>query len=541
MQQAFPILKSGNCPLRPMRNLAATLGLIFGLCAFGACASAQPAGVNAGQVVDETSAALTARLVQALRIAGRHERVDAVRKILSDAGYNFRIGLAEDARLPKAEGPAVPPAQPHILPLAIVAGSPGIPRNKALLAELSSAQRGHARIIVLSRGAYTLAQVAKALAGQGDNNSVLINAQGASINLPIYVGPQAELTIGSQDASTVILNAAKGAFIASAGRLSIRDTAISGSVGLNRRPHDDKGFATFLLAGDGGTLIARNTVFARLGSRRHPFGVGLLNASPDSSIAGNRFAGGYGLRIENTAKAAITENEFGNLLGPAIHVLHASGAAIRGNFIHWAAGGPGILLGENASGARVSGNVLLFNGSGIVAAMDGGGNIIEGNAVVASSGAGIGLRGRHCTLVRGNHLLANRGDGVAWRGGAADVVGNRIAFNRAAGVSSPRTGAADPGQTGELFLKDNYFQKNRVGLRIDVAAAVALENNSFSRQSPRLIAGLLGAETGTIMRARAEPVRFVAEGRTGFKPRETESASQDSNGCMAGAIGVEVN
>ncbi len=524
-----------------MRKLAAMLGLISVLCAFGAGAPAQPVGAVASKVVDETSAALTARLVRALGIAGRHERVGAAREILSDAGYNFRIGIAEDARLPRAEGLAAPPAQPHILPLAIVAGSPGIPRNKAFLAELSSAQAGHARVIVLSRGAYTLAQVAKALAGQGDNNSVLINAQGASINLPIYVGPQAELTIGSQDASTVILNAAKGAFIASAGRLSIRDTAISGSVGLNRHPHHDQGFGPFLLIGDGGTLIARNTVFARLGSWQHPFGVGLLNASADSSIAGNQFSGTYGLRIENTANAAVTENEFGNLLGPAIHVLHASGAAIHGNFIHWAAGGPGILLGENAAGSRVSGNVLLFNGSGIVAAMDGGGNIIEGNAVVASSGAGIGLRGRHCNLVRGNHLLANLGDGVAWRGGAADVVGNRIAFNRAAGVSSPRTGAADSGQTGELFLKDNYFQKNRVGLRIDVAAGVALENNSFSRQSPRLIAGQLGAETGTIMRAGVRRVQFAAEGRTGFKPRVTSGIAHEPDGCMAGAIGVEVN
>lgn len=521
-----------------MRKLAVTFGLIFGLCAAAASAYAQPAGAIPGQFAEEASASLTGGLVRALRTPGRRERADAVRNILLDVGYNFGFGSEEVAELPKPAGSISSPAEPHILPLAFVAGSPGIPRNKTFLAELGGAQIDNARVIVLSRGLYTLAEVAKALAGQGDANSISINDAEASINLPIYVGPQAELTIGSEDAVTVILNAAKGAFIASAGRLSIRDTAISGSTGLARRPDFDQGFAPFLLIGGGGTLIARNAVFSRLGSRQIPFGVGLLHGSPESSITGSQFTGSYGLRIEGTAKAAITENEFGDLFGPAIHVLHAPDAAIRRNFIHWAAAGPGILLGENATGASVSGNVLLFNGLGIAAAMDGGGNIIEGNAIVASNGAGIGLRGRHCNLVSGNLLFANRGDGVAWRGGAADIIGNRIAFNRAAGVSSPRIGAADPTQIGELFLKDNFFQKNRAGLRIDLAAGVALQNNSFSRQSPRLIAGQLGAETGTIMRAGAEPVQFAAEERTGFKPL---AASQVPGGCMAGAMAVEVN
>lgn len=456
-------------------------------------------------------------------------------------GYDFRPGTGGDAGLPGAEGSTAAPAEPQILPLAFVVSAPGIPHNKAFLAELGTAQINRARVIVLSRGSYTLAGLAKAMAGQGGESPVSIGADGASIKLPIYVGPGAELTISGRDAPVAVLDAAKGAFIASAGRLTIRDTKISGSVGLRRRPDNDQGFGPFLLIGDGGTLLARNAVFTRLGSRQHPFGIELRHAAPDSSIAGSQFADSYGLRIESTGKAAITENEFGNLLGPAIHVLHSSDATIRGNLIHWATGGPGILLGENTSGARVSGNVLVLNQSGIAAAMDGGGNIIEANAVIASNAAGIGLRGRSCNLVSGNALLANRGDGVAWRGGPADIVGNRIAFNRAAGVSSQRIGAEEAPQSGELFLKDNLFQKNRFGLRIDAAAGIALENNSFSRQSPRLIAGQLGALSGTIMRAGAERISFAAGGGMGFKQRKTDGSSREPVGCMARAADVEVN
>ena len=519
-----------------MHKLLAMLCLVVACGAFTARARAQDAAAE----VDMLSfASVSARLDNALRTADRPERLASIREVLSGLGYDLTFAIPDVAADAGGNNRSGAAAEPQILPLDFAATAPAFPSSKVFQAEMRLAQSGPARLIVLSHGNYTLTGLAEAMTLRGNNGLIAIEEGKASINLPIYIGPGANLMISSRDAADVRLNAAAGAFIVAAGTLIIDGAQVSSAkLEVRRRPDDERTFNSFLLVGAGGTFQARNASFARLGSSKlQAFGVGLFNTSAESSIVGSIFSATYGLLIEDSQGVGIAGNEFSWVSGTAIHIVRSSHTRVSGNLIYGAANGAGILLGSDARASEVSGNIILRNRTGISTAMDGGGNVIENNAIIASAGPGIGLAGVNCNVVRDNDLLANRNAGVAWRGGPAQLLGNRIAFNQLAGVTSPRDGTAGAIAPGDLLLKGNHFSRNRTGVRVDMADSITLENNSFSKQSPRLISGRLGSEIGAIMAAGAEPVRFTRSGEAAF----AQADAANTSGCTIGSANQEIN
>jgi hypothetical protein len=474
---------------------------------------------------DAPTPGIAAVLDRALKAESRAERMQNLEKELAAAGFDWSIP-ALPISSPEAQGGT--PAEPQVVPLELLANAAGFPQDRDFFARLGDAQTAPAKIIVLSHGAYTLGQVSEALAKRGKTTLVSFTNGEGNLNAPIYVGPKAVLMMRG---GTYSLNAATGSFIVSAGRLVLNGVTLTGSASAERRrPDGDPVFRPFVLVG-GGTLDATDSHFTGLGgSGELSAAVALIGltgkVAEPTSIAGNLFEDGYGLRIDRSSGVTVSGNEMRRLTGPGVRVSRSTGIEIDANAIHDVSGSQGILLNEGARQNRVTGNLLARNQTGIAVTSGAGGNLIGDNLILVNKGAGVGLYGARCNVVSGNGVIANGGDGIAWREGEVAISGNRITWNGGAGVSSQGTdAAARRAVVAEgLALKDNLISRNRIGLRVDRAAWVSFDNNRFIGQSPRIFSGALGIQLAAYLGASGSPMRFVAEKPGQFKPGDVAAS-----------------
>jgi hypothetical protein len=506
----------------------ATFGLLAGLIGDEAHAGLEDPALSASRI--------SSALDGALRLERPAERARAVDDVLAFLGLSWHPG---------AEGPdeiasvlpsdSRPPADPQVVPLELLADSPGVPKDKHFINELLAAQLAPAKVIVLSRGAYTLQSATEALVKQGKAGLIAATAGGTVINAPIYVGPNASLAIQAAD---IELNATNGAFVISAGRLSVRDSTLAGSPGrLIERADADRAFRPFILVGGNGLIEASRSRFTRLGNGGdYTAGVTMFRAigskTKRSVLTGNLFEDTYGLRIVQTPRIEVSHNEFRHILGPGIHVSRSADVELSANLIHHVTGDRGIVLSEGAEQVRVRGNLVARNASGIAVTSAAGGNWVDDNIVLANVTAGIGLYGKRCNVVRGNAVIANGMDGISWREGAAVLIGNRIALNGSAGLSSPLGDASQTGAPSEgLLLKANVISRNRTGLRIDRASWIAFEGNDFSNQSPSIFSGALGSALVSYLREKTPQSVLLQGGPRGF--HASSELIPDSDTCGA--------
>jgi poly(beta-D-mannuronate) C5 epimerase len=82
-----------------------------------------------------------------------------------------------------------------------------------------------------------------------------------------------------------------------------------------------------------------------------------------------------------------------------------------------------------------------------------------------------------------NVTLANVDDGIMVRDSAAlSLQTNIISANGRAGLSVA-------GDSGSLRVADNRFENNKIGLRASASFELALSNNDWTGQTPRLLDG----------------------------------------------------
>lgn len=424
--------------------------------------------------------------------AGIAPTLDAARKLLDEAGVKPVPQPPEPtARSAEAGESATAPAEfdtvlfaPLLQQIALETGNLG---HRELM-EAAAPSGGEA--LLLKRGAFTLAGLADALAGDG--GVLAASENGYRLALPLFISEGAALAMS--DGDRLEMATERGVFIINEGLLTIRDAEVTGTDAAPRVVD----FHPFILTVRGGRAEIEDSRFSALGYDGQPLMSGVSFAS--SRFAGKRSSGRVtGNILENIrsveatgiADFSFSENRIDGARGIGLRLERVDHGVISDNLIV-ASGQHGLLMigGKNT---LVSGNVMAENAGRGIFARDGVGHAtISDNVLLANGVEGISVAGGACVDIFSNAALRNRADGIrVAQSLGVRISGNLLARNQGAGIAV--TDAISPDD--ETEITDNIFLANVSGISAERFSRLLLRQNDLSNQLPVLFAGALQYET----------------------------------------------
>lgn len=395
------------------------------------------------------------------------------------------------------------------------------------------------RVIVVEHGVYTLGQIAEELSIYSGFDLLHVEQDTITLRAPIFVNPDATLTLSGQEAKTYKLSATAGAFITVAGDLFIHDTVVtSWDEETNSPRHSDKKkrkiFRPFITGWSNSNIYIGGTVLDSLGyAASKSFGLSfsagpkaavrnLGKVSPPSGIIADNYFHNfeYGFYSYEAKDVAIVGNEYRDNVLYAIDPHDRSKRLLIGlNTTYDTQAKHGIIISREVDYSWIVGNVTYHNtGSGLMIDRNSVSNFIYGNTSFENDQDGLTFFESSCNLSAANHLFDNKRSGVkirnSWEIGVYD---NRIEGNVQAGIegylselensagSKYRDFELDPYVPLTTFAAlGNTISGNRDGITLRDVSGASLAGNKFIGQSGRLLSGDARAFEGHVLRYSAD-------------------------------------
>lgn len=373
-----------------------------------------------------------------------------------------------------------------MVPIATIGAGEG------LLAELEKNIGPDVTAIVIESGSYTLSDLVAAAADRGLGDIIRKSGNAYNVSAPLVVWRGAELKIGKGE--HVVLDASHSSLILNAGKLSVIEATIEGSLPIETT----NAFRPFILSVADGEAVFRGSAIRNLGFGTFPetsglsfLGRGYSLASPNIEVSHNEIAGLVSVSFIRSANIVATGNHLSGMRSSGIVLQSASNVTVADNSI-LSATAHGIRITSQSQKIELNDNVILGSKShGIF--VDGGSVLVamKGNRIEKSGLSGIVLKESGCSIVSSNTLAQNAQSGIRADGSfSVTISGNSILRNR--------DGVTLEDQTGDVStdIHGNVFTRNITGIRSDAHGDLSIAKNDFSKQWTRLFAGAIASSTG---------------------------------------------
>ena len=343
-------------------------------------------------------------------------------------------------------------------------------------------------VILLRAGFATMDDLFQLSRGTLAQDFVTQTADGLVLTRPLAIWADAGLSLGKTD--QLILDRPSGSFVANLGWLNLSGGTIVGTDGPNTAEPD---FRPFVLTAGRGAFTADAANFRALGFGQAAVfgGIAIVNngLSPPrltSTLTNSTLSDVSGLGLLGTTGAKLIKNNMIGSAGTAILISQAQASVVANNRLSGLTGPQAIRVTAGASDVTISGN--LVSGSprtGILIDRDSRSINITGNLVQGSLTTAVAVDSGTCIAVTANLLASNGGAAVTLSDtDATTISANAILFNRGAGVL-----VRDQGPAAQVWVAGNVFVGNREALRGATPGQVALQDNDFENQLPRVFAG----------------------------------------------------
>jgi len=401
---------------------------------------------------------------------------------------------------------------------------PFMPRyNIYELARFYQKHRLDKRVLVLSRGVYTLEYLHKKLA---DPTAIRkVGPKVYELNVPLYITHTASLVV--KDATLRLQSAPKPVVILYNGGLYLKNATITTWDMQNRRYHPRQKIPKeevllvgkqrprpYLLGFSGSKSYFIGSRFKGLGfhSTAATFGVAFADLHKPPAALYNLF---HASRERFRSEVVLLGNDFSDMM-MGFFSNNVDGVVLVGNYYHdnviydvdphdygknfiiarnvtaSAQLAHGIVLSREMNSSLIAQNVCCKNNSvGIMLDRAAGYNIIYDNLLFENGVSGITIQESDHALVQNNHILYNAGDGVLVRNSlATEIIANTIGYNLKNGTeiftkdiddTIYRDFLRDPYHkaTAAIVRNNDFFQNLYSEILTKNSAAVRLENNSY--------------------------------------------------------------
>ena len=370
-------------------------------------------------------------------------------------------------------------------------------------------------VILMRAGFATMDDLFQLSRGTLAQDFITQTAEGVVLTRPLAIWADAGLSLGEAD--RLILDRPSGSFVANLGWLNLSGGTIVGTDGPNTA---EPNFRPFVLTAGQGAFTADGATFRALGFGEAAVfgGIAVVNngLSPPrltSSLTNSTLADVSGVGLLGTTGGRLIANSLTGSAGTAILISQAQASVVANNRLAGLTGPQAIRVTAGASDVTISGN--LVSGAprtGILIDRDSRNINIIGNFVQGSLATAIAVDSATCIAVAANLIATNGGAGVTLSDTDATTINaNAILFNRGAGVL-----VRDQGQAAQVGVASNVFVGNREGLRGATPGRVALQDNDFEGQMPRVFAGDFAPQMVDWLRQRSAAFPAAATATQAF-------------------------
>jgi poly(beta-D-mannuronate) C5 epimerase len=373
-----------------------------------------------------------------------------------------------------------------LLPVAMLLDAALGKASAETLQSIADAQGADGAAIYFEDGPVFLRDIQAALAGVPGSVQAELDGAHFILSRPLVLSSRALLVLLPGEELT--MDRATGAFIIAAGGMIIDRATISGSEAENET---ERKFRPFVLAdATTGPVELSGVQVARLGFGNDPRSAGLTitgGARGDerrSFVQDSIFTDTGTLTLVDAAQSTIRRNVFHKSASTALSIASSASVIVDGNAIIEPLKGHGVKLGPNSANVLLSDNIVANSERhGLLVEGDARGSLIFNNLLLLNHASGVAVLSGSCLLLEQNVTLANADDGIMVRNSTnLSFQTNMISANQRAGLSVG-------GTSGSLRLDDNRFENNKVGLRASANFDLALNNNDWTGQTPRLLDG----------------------------------------------------
>ena len=409
-----------------------------------------------------------------------------------------QLGFAERANydvdlVPQIPAPAATAPTARLLPFAVVLDAALGNASAQTRDSIVKAQgQQDLAVIYFEQGPVFLSDIMAALVQLALPVDDIAPAGKVTVTRPLVLSSRATLVLLPGEQLT--LDRAQGAFLIAAGGMVIDGAAIAGSETANSTAMN---FRPFVLADATTGPVQLSGAHLRglgFGGDARSAGLSITGSNADSGrrtfVQDSMLSDMGTLYLIDAAQGTIRRNIFQRPYNTALAIVASRSIIVDGNVVMGSNPGHGIKLGPNATQILVSDNIVADNNKhGLLLEGNTAGSVIFNNLLFENTGSGIAVLNGSCLSLEQNQTLANASDGIMVRDSAElNLVTNTIAANKRAGVSIV-------GDNGSVRLKDNRFDSNKVGLRASTSFELALSNNDWTGQAPRLLDGDVSQHT----------------------------------------------
>jgi poly(beta-D-mannuronate) C5 epimerase len=316
--------------------------------------------------------------------------------------------------------------------------------------------------------------------------------------VPIVVFSGAEFKLSRGEA--LRLSRFDGAFLANFGTLTIAGAKVA-AVGEENPTVPD--FAPFFTTVGTGMVQISDAEIEGLGFGETALfsGVAVLNRGLYAPI-GRSFLVGSVLRENGTVTfygtrdASIQGNIFSDSRRGALVLRAATKSEVVGNIFLDTAAGSSLRATDGTTESQLVSNVVL-NGDGTGIVIDRGSHqtALKDNLIWRNERNGVLISRSDCVAIARNSILNNKKKGLEMRSSrGSQIRANDFMGNRSAGLF-----IGDQSEGTHTPIEGNVFVGNRTGLEAASAHKIVLNQNDFSNQFPRFLAGDMAAQSQKIV------------------------------------------
>ncbi|MDB5612616.1 MAG: hypothetical protein JWQ22_269 [Devosia sp.] len=471
-----------------MRNAAALVPMTIALCFATAMAPAMSDEITAQvpTVQAELSSLLAAPAIDSAAIFTAVAPLGFAQRASYDVDFEPHVPA-------RAEGPL----SARLLPFAMVLDAAlGAASTQTLDGIVDAQGDKGAAAIYFEQGPVFISDIKAALAQLDLPIDEAAPANQVTLTRPLVLSSRATLVLLPGEELT--LDRAEGAFLIAAGGMVIDRASIVGSEAANT---SERNFRPFILTdATTGPIELSSAHFARLGFGGDARSAGLSitgsSVDPDrrSFVQDSTFSEMGTLSLVDAAQSTIRRNIFNKPFNTALAIVSSTAIIVDDNVMVGATPGHGVKLGPNATNILVADNIVADNDKhGLLLEGNTTGSVIFNNLLFENAASGVAVLNGSCLSLEQNLILANAADGIMVRNSAGlNFATNIIAANQRAGVSIV-------GDNGNVRLKDNRFDGNKVGLRASTSFDLAFSGNDWAGQTPRLLDGDIAQYTVSLL------------------------------------------
>jgi poly(beta-D-mannuronate) C5 epimerase len=401
------------------------------------------------------------------------------------------LGFGEQAEYAAVLAPVVPERSASAptakrLPLAMLIDAAMGNASLQTLEAIEDAQAADGAALYFEQGPVFLDDIRAALVALAGTSETPAARTTLTLSMPLVLSSRAVLVL--LPGEELVLDRSAGTFVVAAGGIVLDGATIASSETSNA---GEAKFRPFVVAdATNGPVQISHGHLNRLGFGQDPRSAGLTitggNPVPEyrSFVQDTTFSESGTLSLVDAAQSTIRRNIFKRSSTTALAIASSVSVIVDGNAIVEPTQGHGIKLGPNATNVLLSDNIVAASEKhGLLVEGDTRGSLVFNNFLFENGGAGIAVLNSACLPFEQNMILANADDGIMVRNSASlSFQTNFIAANRRAGFSIA-------GTSGDVSLDENRFEDNKIGMRASASFQLALSNNDWTGQSPRLLDG----------------------------------------------------